>query len=93
MLADLRIILEDLIVFKPLCERIRRETGGFCQLSVTGFPEMTPDIGFGDAARPLEFRLSRRPVQFRRTGAKQLNDFFTSSPSCRYPARTATHGL
>lgn len=54
MQADLCVVLKDLIVFKPLCQRIRREAGGFRQLGVARFPEMTPDIGFGDAARPLE---------------------------------------
>jgi hypothetical protein len=83
MQADLCVVFKDLMIFKPLCQRIRREASGFRQLSVTRFPEMTPDIGFGDAARPLEFSLSRRPVQFRRTGSKQLNDLFTApTPSC-----------
>ena len=78
MQADLCVVLKDLIVFKPLAQRIRREAGSFRQLGVTRFPEMAPDIDFGDAAPPIEFRLSRRPVQFRRTGSKQLNDFFTA---------------
>jgi len=70
MQADLCIVLIDLIVFKPLCQRNRRETGGFCQLGVTRFPEMTLDIGFGDAeltvcsCRCSWFVISNRDLRF-----------------------------